>query len=295
MLNKDLEDVLNFAEKPEIVWLDQLAGSGGIDIPALVSQRFSVKPVASEDGLASVLTDGAIACVFFDYDYPDRQRLSFFAEAKRKYPSVPMIVLSLQHSESLVKWVFRAGALDFLVKPIVLGELEACVNKLLQIRNMKTAQRERAASENESTIPSEVPHAVRSSKHRLDPAVHYVQQHYNEHIISDAMARLCDMAPSSFSSAFSKRYSVTFQEFLLRYRVNRACSQLNSPGKPQISDVAYGVGFSDPSYFARVFKRYIGVTPSEFATLANGNEAAQEDDPLSSSQVVRTVSASFKP
>ena len=138
-----------------------------------------------------------------------------------------------------------------------------------------------------------MPHAVRSRKNRLDPAVHYVQQHYNEHIISDAMARLCDMAPSSFSSAFSKSYGVTFQEFLLRYRVTRACSQLRSPGKPQISDVAYSVGFSDPSYFTRVFKRYIGVTPSEFAALAEGSEEAPEDDPLSSSQVVRTISASF--
>jgi two-component system response regulator YesN len=297
MLNKDLEDGSVPAGKPTIVWFEQLAGSGGSEIPLLVSRTFSVKSITSETYLEQYLSHDEVAGVVFDFDYPDRQRLSVFAETKREHASVPMIVLSLQHSESLVKWAFRAGAMDFLVKPIILGELEACVERLVGISTMKSSQRGRLSRRSDSPIPSEVPHTVRSKKNRLDPAVHYVQQHYNEHIISDAMARICGMSASSFSSAFSKSYGVTFQEFLLRYRVKRACAQLKSPDKLQISDIAYSVGFSDPSYFTRVFRRYIGVTPSEFAdlkaTAASSSPDDTVEDPLSSSQVVRAISAPF--
>jgi two-component system response regulator YesN len=98
------------------------------------------------------------------------------------------------------------------------------------------------------------------------------------------MARICDMSASHFSRAFKKAYNLTFQEFLLRYRVYQACRFLNA-SSANISDVAYCVGFSDPSYFTRVFKRYVGVAPSEFV-------AANEGD-ASTSQVVRTLSTSF--
>jgi AraC-like DNA-binding protein len=108
------------------------------------------------------------------------------------------------------------------------------------------------------------------------------------------------MSPSHFSRAFKKQYDLTFQEFLLRYRVFQACTFLNVSAA-SIADVAYSVGFSDPSYFTRVFKRYIGVAPSEFVA-ANDDVVRQipeqettiEGD-ASTSQVVRTLSTSFGP
>jgi AraC-like DNA-binding protein len=42
-----------------------------------------------------------------------------------------------------------------------------------------------------------------------------------------------------------------------------ACKELRHPNVP-IGNVAYSVGFNDPSYFTRVFRRYVGCSPSEF-------------------------------
>ncbi len=298
MSNKAIGAGVESIVKPAVVWFNQLAGADGGEIPGAITQNFAVCSATSETHLELILKQGNVSAVFFDFDYPDRHRLSRFADTKHRHSSVPMIMLSLQHSESLVKWAFRAGAMDFLVKPVSQSEAEAVVDRLLVICSMKKSQRLRTSRRHDAPIPAEVPHAVRTPKNRLEPAVHYVQQHYNEHIYSDAMARLCDMSASSFSHAFSKAYGLTFQEFLLRYRVNRACSQLRSPEKLQISDVAYSVGFTDPSYFARVFKRYIGVTPSEFAALKVqrpcDTDVASVEDPLSSSQVVRALSSSFE-
>lgn len=284
--------------KPIVIWFEQLTGSGVCEVPALFDQHFSVRSATSEQNLESLLGEVDVAAVFFDFDFPDRHRLAVFAKTKRLYPSIPLVILSVQHSESLSTWAFRAGALDFLVKPANQGEIEGCVRRILAICDVQRSQGKRTTNAAMSPIPTEVPHGAHTTRSRLAPAVCYVQQHYNEHIFSDVMARLCDMSPSSFSHAFSKTYGLTFQEFLLRYRVRRACQQLRSPLRQQISDVAYSVGFSDPSYFSRVFKRYIGIAPSEFAT-ADGSKQADfvtnesSDDPLSSSGIIRQLKTAF--
>jgi len=102
------------------------------------------------------------------------------------------------------------------------------------------------------------------------------------------------MNASQFSRAFKQTYDLTFQEFLLRYRVRASREQLQSP-RAKIAEVAYNVGFSDPSYFTRVFKRFIGMSPSEYGSATpdpNTEDAANHssgDSLSSSSQIVRRL------
>lgn len=286
-------------DKPILVWYEALAGARNCEVPALIKQHFFVRSVTSDALLKQVLEEESVAALVFDFDYPDRHRLALLAETKQRHASVPLVMLTIQHSESLSTWAFRAGALDVLVKPVNMGELEACIDRLLGIHAMKATQGGRMASLTNRPIPRTVPRAVASTKDRLAPAVAYVQQHYNEQIYSDVMARLCDMSASRFSHAFSKTYGMTFQEFLLRYRVRRACQHLLSPARQQISEIAYSVGFSDPSYFSRVFKRYIGISPSDFMSCDASKRAeliAADDvfeDSPSATGVMRQLTTAF--
>ncbi len=282
--------------KPTLLWVDQLAVSNAPDIPRGLAREFSLHIVNNANDFELGLAERDPACVAFDYDYPDRRRLAFFAHSKRQHESVPMIVLTLQHSESLAVWVYRNGALDFLVKPVSHDEMEACTERLLEINELRAARSSESASHFSAPIPDDVPRTPSASKERLAPAVFYVQQHFSEHIYCDAMARLCNMSPSYFSHLFKQDYGLTFQEFLLRYRVCRACKQLQSTSSAKIADVAYSVGFSDPSYFTRVFKRYIGVVPTDYAdAIANGLQSeclgASCDEALApSSEIVAQLS-----
>ena len=99
---------------------------------------------------------------------------------------------------------------------------------------------------------------------------------------------------------YRRALNLTLRARDLRFTPEEACTFLNVSAA-SIADVAYSVGFSDPSYFTRVFKRYIGVAPSEFVA-ANDDVVRQipeqettiEGD-ASTSQVVRTLSTSFGP
>ena len=55
------------------------------------------------------------------------------------------------------------------------------------------------------------------------------------------------------------------QEWLSQKRIERACEMLQEA--ESIKEVAYKVGFKQPSHFCREFKRWFGTTPSEFCSL----------------------------
>jgi AraC-like DNA-binding protein len=74
-----------------------------------------------------------------------------------------------------------------------------------------------------------------------------------------------------FSRTFRRVAGVTLREYILRERVNRAAGLLlNAPGL-SVKAVGFEAGFRDLSHFARMFRRYQGVTPSVYRKAAAGN------------------------
>ena len=61
---------------------------------------------------------------------------------------------------------------------------------------------------------------------------------------------------------FRSSMGLPFREFLTQKRIEKS-SSLMEEGMTSVSRVAREVGFSDPLYFSKVFKRYNGISPSE--------------------------------
>jgi AraC-like DNA-binding protein len=286
--------------KPLIVWVFQLAGTQACDVPAQVLNKFDVRTTSITEDIESLICNHLCAGVFVEFDYPDRRRLETFARTIARFPSLPFIMVTLQHSECLAVWSFRIGAMDYLVKPIQNAEITRCIDNLLMDQQPLFRRKNRQTPDHVNIpIPDTVPGMPNSKKQQLAPAVTYVRRNYNRRIVSDGMARLCGMSSTQFSRAFKSVYDMRFQEFVVRYRVFQAFNSLQAPGA-NISEIAYSVGFSDPSYFTRVFKRYVGVTPSELSAVDGyaikgilEPEMIAADD-SSTSQLVRSLSNSFK-
>jgi Helix-turn-helix domain len=77
------------------------------------------------------------------------------------------------------------------------------------------------------------------------------------------VALLCNMSPSRFCREFKAAFDATFVEYLANYRMQQAKRLLANPRMP-VADVAVAVGFNDPSYFTRVFRKQEGASPSEY-------------------------------
>ena len=171
----------------------------------------------------------------------------------------------MQHCESLAVWAFRTGVRNYLVKPLPANALVEELSNLC-VFTKPYVQNQRAPRRNvipQPLLPNEFRNggpALRASCSSA-PAVCYVEGHYNEKITENDLAALCGMNVFTFSKVFRCEHGLTFREFLILHRIERAKDLLHNPAMTA-TDVAGLAGFSDASSFARHFRRYVGQTPS---------------------------------
>lgn len=95
----------------------------------------------------------------------------------------------------------------------------------------------------------------------------YVQEHIADSDITvETFAQHMNMSKSLLYLKCKKHLNHTPSNYIQNTRMSHAAQLLKScNGSPNISDIAYRCGFSDPKYFSRCFKKCTGVTPSEYA------------------------------
>ncbi len=90
----------------------------------------------------------------------------------------------------------------------------------------------------------------------------YIKNHLSEQMTLHEMAMRTAMSKSSFCESFRKITGETFNNYLNRERVEAAAALIKS-GK-LVFEAAMELGYKDPSTLYRNFKKYFGVSPSEY-------------------------------
>ena len=98
---------------------------------------------------------------------------------------------------------------------------------------------------------------------KLRRVLSFIRQSYDKQISLEEMAFEADMSPKYFCAFFREMTGKTPVKYLNTYRVERAARKLISTDMP-ITDIAYGCGFNDLSYFIKTFKSIKGITPKAF-------------------------------
>jgi AraC-like DNA-binding protein len=99
-------------------------------------------------------------------------------------------------------------------------------------------------------------------------AMNYMLSHYSENITLDVLAVFLSVHPVHIIRCMKKEYGMTPNQLLTDIRIKTAKKHLLDPVL-SCSEVADLVGFASSSYFSRVFKQAVGVTPQEYRTSPN--------------------------
>lgn len=97
----------------------------------------------------------------------------------------------------------------------------------------------------------------------LGAALKYMQEHLHEDISRDDVADVACLSPSHFSRVVKQTFGHSFTDLLARMRVEKSRELLSRTEKSLIR-ICLDCGFSDQSYFTKVFQKYTGRTPGEY-------------------------------
>lgn len=103
---------------------------------------------------------------------------------------------------------------------------------------------------------------------RIRVVIDYIVAHPTERYTSERLSSMADLAETTFRRLFKEQTGKTPMDFLREIRLTTAARKLLISNS-QISSIAYEVGFEDPNYFVRVFKKAFGMTPNRYRKTAS--------------------------
>ncbi len=172
---------------------------------------------------------------------------------------IPVIILTSKSSNESKIMGLETGADDYITKPFNANILEIRVKNILDNR-----KKLRELFSNSPIIKAREITLNSSDEHFLERAIKIIEDNMSN--INLDIALLEDELKMSNMQLYRKLKSLTNlsgNEFIKNVRLKKAVQLLESDNY-NISEIAYKVGFNDPSYFSRIFKKQYGKAPSEY-------------------------------
>lgn len=178
-------------------------------------------------------------------------------------------------------------ALDYLLKPGADEELIAVLEEAIQIakeNEQRTGENgAQRNTESERNIAQEENENWEQSTENVrmiavaEGIREYIDTHYMEDISLQTAAGAMNYSEAYFCKIFKQCFDKSFIVYLSEYRVEKA-KQLLADVVNNVKNISASVGYRDSNYFAKVFKRVVGTTPTEYrmqVLRAAGNKDSQ--------------------
>lgn len=101
------------------------------------------------------------------------------------------------------------------------------------------------------------------SKDPIEKARSYIHDHYHKSISLEKVAEYAGLSPQYFTHLFKKATSQTFIDYVTDLRLKKA-KELMRENQYSLKEISYMVGYRDPNYFSRVFKKEFQISPRQY-------------------------------
>lgn len=228
-------------------------------------------------GKVTHIKDIPVGCVYED-EYPiEMEDIIFDALAKAKKE------MMLEECRKFMEWIqneipeidnnVRLKAMEFVLRAETMAyrhggmryNLESRRGFMEQVLQCKTYQELNLWFEDKMATAC---HNISEKQKEQNLSVvaqakHYIEENYTKELSLDDISREMNISPYYFSKLFKDETGVNYIEYVTKLRIDCAKELLRNP-ENSIKMVCVEVGYSDPNYFSRIFKKWVGQTPSEY-------------------------------
>ena len=198
--------------------------------------------------------------ILMDVVMPGMNGLTAAKAVRERSPATKIVMISAYEVFSYAQEALRAGAVDYLLKPVRPEQLEALLKKLCT--DLDAAKTQKlflpASPEQTNALLPNGPHT-----HILKPALAFIAAHYTQQLTLEQVAEQVALSPTYFSRIFKQETGYTFVEYLTRLRLAEVKRLLRTT-RLSLAEISYAVGYQNPNYLSERFKELEGMTPSAY-------------------------------
>lgn len=200
----------------------------------------------------NVIDDVNPDIVFVDICMPFMNGIEFTRVATARYPDLMVIVLTGFDDFEYARQCVSLPVVEYMLKPIVRKDVEKVLKKVVaEIDKRKE----------EFVITEEGEEVINSCE--VQQIAKYLRENYQDSAINlTFVAQQFGFNSSYLSRKFKREMGMSFLEYLMKCRMERAVELKKSSYK--MFETANEVGIPDPNYFGRCFKKYTGVSYSDY-------------------------------
>ena len=195
--------------------------------------------------------------VLADINMPEKDGLDMIKETL-DYDYIAIIISGYDYF-SYAQRALKYGVTDYLLKPISLDDLNEALLNAREIIYKKRSVISRN-SDIENAIDISTDEAIKDST--VVEMINFIKNNYQDKISISDLSKKLAYSESMLNRKFKKEVHITFNEYLNRYRINKAIELLKNSDY-NITEISYMCGYSSAKYFSRVFKKYLGISPSD--------------------------------
>lgn len=111
---------------------------------------------------------------------------------------------------------------------------------------------------------------IKKYKGLVSKAIEYINMNFDKDIKLHDVAKVVNMSYHYFSKFFKDETNKNFVDYLTEVRINKAKKYI-ADGKLTIKEISYKVGYSDPNYFSRIFKKATGIAPTDYKNIMSSD------------------------
>lgn len=174
------------------------------------------------------------------------------------------IILSGYDEFKNAQRAIKYGVTEFIVKPIEEEELKAAIKRA--IRQVKVNKENEMLKDRRRELTNlkliDFSNTQQSDEVVIE-MINYIKKNYRGKFIFADVAKEIGYSQSLLHNRFKIHTEMTFNEYLTKYRIQQSIEMLKEKEK-KVYEIALECGFSEYKYYNKVFKKYVGMTATEF-------------------------------